>query len=58
LNDPLIDAMVGHWDFAYGPQQLKQLATQLNHPLLGINVYNENGSQFLDPYIIKQVENC
>jgi S-sulfosulfanyl-L-cysteine sulfohydrolase len=58
LYDLHIDAMVGHWDFAYGPQQLKHLAAQLNYPLLGINVYNNDGSLFLEPYIIKQVANC
>lgn len=56
LNKLMFSAMVGHWDFAYGPQQLKELAAQLNYPVLGINVYNEDGSLFLQPYIIKQVE--
>jgi S-sulfosulfanyl-L-cysteine sulfohydrolase len=49
-----IDAMVGHWDFAYGPQQLKNLAAQLNYPVLGINVYNEDGTLFLKPYVLKE----
>ena len=57
LNQLNFSAMVGHWDFAYGPQQLKNLATQLTYPVLGINVYNEDGSLFLQPYIIKQIEN-
>ena len=55
LSEMQIDAMVGHWDFAYGPQQLKKLASQLSYPLLGINVYNADGSLFLSPYIIKKV---
>lgn len=55
LNDMHIDAMVGHWDFAYGPQQLKYLAAQLNYPVLGINVYKEDGTLFLQPYLIKEV---
>ena len=49
-------AMVGHWDFAYGPEQLKKLAEELNYPVLGINVYKEDGSLFLPPYIITKVE--
>lgn len=42
--------MVAHWDFGYGPGQLKKLAAQLNYPLLGINVFNDDGSLFLQPY--------
>jgi sulfur-oxidizing protein SoxB len=57
LNQLNFSAMVGHWDFAYGPQQLKNLAAQLNYPVLGINVYKEDGSLFLQPYTIKKVEN-
>ena len=34
--------MVGHWDFAYGATQLKRIASELNYPILGINVYNED----------------
>lgn len=52
LNKIGFQAMVGHWDFAYGPAQLKKLEGQLNYPVLGINVFNEDGSLFLDPYII------
>lgn len=48
-------AMVGHWDFAYGPEQLKHLMSQLNYPLLGINIYNHNGTLFTTPYIIKEI---
>ncbi len=48
--------MVGHWDFAYGPQQLKHLLSKLSYPMLGINVYNEDGSLFLQPYITLQIE--
>lgn len=55
LNKLDFDAMVCHWDFAYGPVQLKKLAGQLTYPVLGINVYNEDGSLFLKPYIIKEV---
>lgn len=57
LNKMGFSAMVGHWDFAYGPQQLKKLAGKLNYPVLGINVYNEDDSLFLLPYIIIEVEN-
>lgn len=56
LNALNFDAMVGHWDFAYGPKQLKKLEAQLTYPVLAINVYNDDGSLFLHPYIIKKVE--
>lgn len=57
LNELYFNAMVGHWDFAYGPEQLKDLLSKLNFPMLGINVYNEDGSLFLQPFITIQKEN-
>ncbi len=54
LNKLAFSAVVGHWDFGYGPEQLKYLVSQLNYPMLGINVYQENGSLFLKPYTILQ----
>lgn len=57
LNELSFNAMVGHWDFAYGPQQLNHLLTKLSFPMLGINVYNEDGSLFLQPFITLQIEN-
>ena len=56
LNQLNLCAMVGHWDFAYGPKQLKNLISQLNYPLLGINIYNQDGSLFTIPYIIKVID--
>lgn len=56
LNKMGISAMVGHWDFAYGPVQLKKLIGQLNYPFLGINVYNNDETLFLPPYTFIQVE--
>ena len=32
LNEIRFDAMVGHWDFAFGPQQLLHLSGQLRGP--------------------------
>lgn len=55
LNKMRFSAMVGHWDFAYGPGQLQNLAQQLNYPVLGMNVYKENGELFLPPFIMKTV---
>lgn len=56
LNKIGFNAMVGHWDFAYGPDQLLNLNRQLNYPVLGINVYASEGQLFLKPYIIVEVE--
>ncbi|GAC1312878.1 MAG: hypothetical protein NVSMB24_35250 [Mucilaginibacter sp.] len=44
--------MVAHWDFGYGPAQLKKLSGMLNYPVLGINVYTDAGSLFLQPYVM------
>ncbi|MDN3686994.1 bifunctional metallophosphatase/5'-nucleotidase [Cyclobacterium jeungdonense] len=57
LNELSFNAMVGHWDFAYGPNQLKKLISKLSYPMLGINVYNEDSSLFLQPFITIQLEN-
>lgn len=56
LNNMQFDAMVCHWDFAYGPEQLKKIAGQLSYPMLGINIYKEDGSLFFQPCIIKEIE--
>jgi len=57
LNKIGFSAMVGHWDFSYGPDQLLKLNSLLNYPVLGINVYNSDESLFLTPYIIKVIDN-
>lgn len=54
LNHMKIDGIVGHWDFAYGPQHLKDLAKKLSFPVLAVNVYNKNGNHFFPPYVIKE----
>lgn len=45
-------AMVRHWDFAYGAEQLLKLQTGMAYPVLGINVYKKDAGLLLDPYII------
>lgn len=49
LNAMKFDALVGHWDFAYGPEKLKEISKKLSFPVLGCNVYNEDGSLFFQP---------
>lgn len=36
-----LDAMTAHWEFAWGPEHVEQLARQLEHPLLAANCYRE-----------------
>ncbi|CAH8283215.1 5'-nucleotidase [Mariniflexile fucanivorans] len=54
LNALKLDALVGHWDFAYGPEHLKNIDKQLEFPTLGCNVFKEDGSNFLQPAILIQ----
>lgn len=49
LNALNPDALVGHWDFGYGPKQLQKINDQLNFPILGCNVFREDDSNFLQP---------
>ena len=49
LNALKLDGLVGHWDFAYGPKHLKDISKKLNFPILGCNVFKEDGSNFLQP---------
>ncbi len=42
LNALGFDAMTAHWEFAYGPAQLKKVAGQLAYPLLAANVYTKD----------------
>jgi S-sulfosulfanyl-L-cysteine sulfohydrolase len=37
LNALDFDAMTAHWDFAYGPDRLRQLASELRYPILAAN---------------------
>lgn len=39
MNALAFDAMTAHWEFAYGPEHFRQLAAQLNYPVLAINCY-------------------
>lgn len=55
LKEFNFQAMVGHWDFGYGPDQLKNLLSQLDYPMLGINVFHTDGTLFLKPYTILSI---
>lgn len=49
LNALGIDAMTAHWDFAYGPDQLKKLTSLLDYPLLANNCYDKESKQTVFP---------
>jgi len=37
MNALAFDAMTAHWEFAYGPEQLRSLSRELKYPVLAIN---------------------
>jgi S-sulfosulfanyl-L-cysteine sulfohydrolase len=49
LNRLGLNAMTGHWDFAYGPERLKELVAQLNYPLLAANCFDEESGELVFP---------
>jgi len=58
LNEMTIDAMTMHWEFGYGPRQLKKLADSLNFPLIACNVYDrDTDSLSYSPYHIFERNN-
>lgn len=42
LNTLGLSAMTGHWDFAWGPDHMRDLAGQLNYPLLAANCWHKD----------------
>ncbi len=53
LNAMGFDAMTAHWEFAYGPERFKELADQLDYPMLAINCYDEEtGELIFSPYTV------
>jgi len=51
MNALKLDAMTVHWEFAYGPQGVKHLASQLHYPILAINCYDKtSGELVFAPY--------
>jgi S-sulfosulfanyl-L-cysteine sulfohydrolase len=49
LNALQLDGMTGHWEFAYGPQHLQELVSQLKFPLLANNCYREGTQERVFP---------
>ncbi len=50
MNALEFDAMTLHWEFAYGPAQVRKLAAGLDYPTLAINVFDKASDQLVfDP---------
>ncbi len=56
LNRLGIQAMTGHWEFAYGPAGFHEIAQELSYPVLACNVYDERtGASLFPPYALFEV---
>lgn len=50
MNALEFDAMTLHWEFAYGPTQVRKLAAGLIYPALAINIYDKASNRLMfDP---------
>jgi len=55
LNAMGFEAMTAHWEFAYGPARLREIASQLDYPLLAINCYDQESDELVfDPYLVTE----
>jgi len=49
LNALDFGAMTAHWDFAFGPARLQELARGLSYPILAINCYEQGTGELAFP---------
>lgn len=50
-----LDAMTAHWEFAYGLQAVQQRQSELNYPLLALNIKRQDsGERIFPPYQVKE----
>lgn len=49
LNQLNLDAMTAHWEFAYGPENFKDLVNKLSFPMLAINCYEKKSKKLVFP---------
>jgi len=47
LNHLNLDAMTAHWEFAYGPDNFKDLVNKLRFPMLAINCYEKKSKKLV-----------
>ena len=51
MNALELDAMTLHWEFAYGPDGVRELEEQLDYPMLAINCFSKaDGALVFKPY--------
>ena len=43
------DAMTLHWEFAFGPERVAEIASDLPYPVLAANIYHENSGELFVP---------
>jgi S-sulfosulfanyl-L-cysteine sulfohydrolase len=56
LNSLGLDAMTAHWEFAYGPKVFDQRVSELNYPMLAINVYDKEAKKpVYRSYAVKEI---
>ncbi len=49
MNALALDAMTVHWEFACGPDGVRDLAASLDYPVLAINCYDETNVELVFP---------
>lgn len=56
VNALRLDAMSSHWEFAYGPSIFKKRVSELNFPVLAINIYDQETNELIfPPYVVKTI---
>ena len=56
LNSLGLDAMTGHWEFAFGPPIFNQRVAELNYPMLANNVFDKvTKKPVYQSYAIKEI---
>jgi len=57
LNELAIDAMTAHWEFAYGPDNFRNIVNKLNFPMIAINCYEKETNKLVfSPFHIIDIE--
>lgn len=50
------DGMAAHWEFAYGPKHFRNLAGELDYPMLAANIYDRRTDElFFPPYAVQEI---
>ena len=53
MNALKLDAMTVHWEFAFGPEGVREIGSKLDYPILATNCFRESDeSLFFQPFTI------